>query len=290
MPPRHERCPVCDAADLADVFREDPWQLVRCRACDLVFVVNPPTDEELAHLYSFATGYHTQLRDDAEEIAEFHRQARRKLDAVMRHQPQPGRLLDIGSTAGFFVKAAADAGWEATGVELSPDTSALARERYGVDVRTGRLEDMDFEEGSFDVVTLWDIIEHVRDPRATMARVARLLRPGGLVGILTPNLDGLFPRASYRVATLVGAWPAVEPPGHLFQFSTRTLGDLLTRTGFEVLDVEHECQPLSYTFGSVRRDPDPRRIAYKAVFAPLAWLGPHVRAGDEIRVMARRAA
>jgi 2-polyprenyl-3-methyl-5-hydroxy-6-metoxy-1,4-benzoquinol methylase len=288
MGERHERCPTCGATELAFVFRDEPYELVRCGACDLVFVVNPPTDEELSRFYSFASGYHMQLRDDEAQIAERRSAARRQLAAIMRHRPQPGRLLDIGATAGFFVQAAGEAGWDATGVELSADTAEIARERYGLDVRTGRLEDLDFEDASSDAVTLWDVIEHVRDPLDTMRRVARLVRPGGVVGLLTPNLDGLFPRVSYKIANLVGGWPAVEPPAHLFQFSERTLGDLLSRTGFEVLQVDHEAQPIGYTFGSVRRDPSPKRIAYKAVFAPLALLGPRVGAGDEILVVARK--
>lgn len=289
MVARRDRCRTCDADRLADVFEVDGWQLVRCQECDLVFVANPPTDAELARYYSFQSGYHTELRDDDATIAAFEHEAQRKVAALTRHQRSWGRLLDVGATAGFFVAAAGAAGWDATGVELSPDTAALARERYGADVRTGRLEDMDFDDGSFDAVTLWDVIEHVRDPVATMRHVARLVRPEGVIGLLTPNLDGLFPRASYKVANLVGGWPAVDPPAHLFQFSTRTLADLLRRTGFDVLAVEHECQPISYTFGSIRRDPSLRRIAYKTVFAPLALLGPRVRAGDEIQVFARRA-
>ena len=214
----------------------------------------------------------------------------RDYEALCRNHPIPGRLLDIGAAAGFFVKTAQDRGWRAEGIELSPDTAALAREQQGVAVQHGRLEDVEFPAASFDAVTLWDVIEHVRDPLATcgMRRVARLVRPGGTVGLLTPNLDGLYPKASYKVARLVGGWPCVEPPGHLFQFSTHTLTDLLCRAGFVVVDVQHENQPVSYSFGSIRRDPSVKRIAYKAAFAPLSLLGPRIGAGDEILVIARR--
>jgi 2-polyprenyl-3-methyl-5-hydroxy-6-metoxy-1,4-benzoquinol methylase len=290
MSERLRHCPLCEGADLPPLFTRDGYDLVRCGACELVFVVNPPSEEQLAELYSFASGYHTEFRDDPAVVAERFGLAAHRFEALERHHPRPGRLLDIGAAAGFFVKTAQDAGWTAQGVELSPDTAALGRERYGVDVQAARLEEVELPPESFDAVTLWDVIEHVSDPLDTMRRVAGLLKPGGTVGLLTPNIDGLYPRLSYKVAKLVKGWPSVEPPGHLFQFSTRTLTELLRRCGIEVLEVVHETQPISYSFGSVRRDPSPQRAAYKSVFAPLALLGPKVGAGDEILVIARKAA
>ena len=109
-----------------------------------------------------------------------------------------------------------------------------------------------------------------------------------MVGLLTPNLDGLYPRFSYRFGRRFNHWPAVEPPAHLFQFSTRTVAALLERTGLSVLEIEHECQPLSYTFGPLRSMRNPKRLAYTAAFAPFAALGPRFDAGDEILVVARK--
>src|SRR5690349_22293158 len=135
----------------------------------------------------------------------------------MRHQ-RSGRLLDVGCSAGFFLKVARDRGFDVHGLEIPADTAALARERYDVDVQVGTLDDAHFEPGSFDVVTMWDVIEHVRDPVGAMSTVARLLKPGGIAALMTPNVEGLFPRLSYRVADRVGFWPHPEPPAHLFQF------------------------------------------------------------------------
>jgi SAM-dependent methyltransferase len=255
-----------------------------------VFVANPPTEEELEQFYSFETGYHQNLRDDPDAIAYRFEMAEERYGAIAGHA-QPGRLLDVGATAGFFVHAAASHGWDAHGIELSDDTASIARERYGLDVTTGRLEQVGLPSESFDAVTLWDIIEHVLDPLDTMRRVAAALKPGGIVAISTPNIDGLYPRASYRIGRLIHHWPAVEPPAHLSQFSTRTLTDLLDRAGFDVVAVKHESQPLAYTFGgrdAFRGRRGLRALAYAAVFAPLAWLGPRVRAGDEIEVVARK--
>jgi len=281
-------CQICGSEDVEEsIFVKDSYELARCSACGVAFVTNPPSAAELEHLYSFASGYHVNFRDDSREIASRFAVARRQYAAIARHSPE-GRCLDIGASAGFFVKTAADNGWDAHGIELSRDTSELAQERYGVDVVCARLEDTSFEPRSFDVITLWDVIEHVANPLDTMCRVAGLLKPGGVVGILTPNLDGLFARYSYRLGRRIHHWPAVEPPAHLYQFSVRSLATLLGRAGLEILEIEHEAQPIAYVFGSLRRM-NSKRLAYALIFIPVMLLGPRVGAGDEILVVARRS-
>jgi SAM-dependent methyltransferase len=283
------RCRVCDSEDVErDYYLTDGFELARCRSCGVAFVTNPPTAHELEHLYSFDSGYHVDFRDDAKEIAERFALAERQYALLARHRDR-GSCLDVGASAGFFVKTAADHGWDAHGIELSKDTSRLARERYGVDVQSARLEETTFEPASFDAITLWDVIEHLPDPIDTMQRAATLLKPGGVVLILTPNLDGLFARGSYKVARRIDYWPAVTPPGHLFQFSTRSLTVLVERVGLTVLEIKHEPVPYRFVFGGPRQLIKPRRLAYAAVFAPLMLLGPRLGAGDQIVLTARRA-
>ena len=282
------RCSVCASEDVQrEFYLVDGFELARCRSCDVAFVTNPPTADELEHLYSFDSGYHVSFRDDAKETAHRFALAERQY-ALLARYCERGRCLDVGAAAGFFVKTAADHGWDAHGIELSKDTSRLARERYGVDVRSARLEETASEPASFDAITLWDVIEHVHDPLDTMRRVASLLKPGGVVLILTPNLDGLFARGSYKVARRIDYWPAVAPPGHLFQFSAKSLTSLLERVGLTVLETKHEPFPYRGQFGSPRQLIKPRRLAYAAVFAPLVLLGPHLGAGDQIVLTARR--
>lgn len=282
-------CPTCGSEDVEPTyFEKDGYTLARCRSCGLAYVTNPPTPEELERFYSFASGYHVGFRDDPQEIASRFALARSQYEVVSRHHPNAGRCLDVGASAGFFMKTAADHGWDAHGIELSSDTSQLARERFGVDVSSTRLEEADFEPGSFDLVTLWDVIEHVPDPQDTMRRVAALLRPGGIAALITPNLDGLFARASFRVANRLHYWPAVEPPAHLSQFSTASLSALLDRAGLEPVEVKQEPQPLRYVFGAPRQMLAPKRLAYALAFAPFMLAGPRLGMGDQITIVARR--
>jgi 2-polyprenyl-3-methyl-5-hydroxy-6-metoxy-1,4-benzoquinol methylase len=280
-------CPVCGAAGSVDLWHEDGWDLVRCQGCDLVYLANPPGPEELAALYSFESGFHTEYdaEDDTAARAADHAAAH-QLDLMAARQ-SPGELLDVGCAAGNFLVAARDRGWTVHGVELNPDTAELARAK-GLDVMTGTLDDVTLAEGSLDAVTMWDVIEHVPDPLALLSAARRLLAPDGLLWLATPNVAGLFPVASLKVAGPVGRWPHPEPPYHLFQFSAATISEALRRAGFRSVSVRHGRIPLSFTFGTpatvVR---DPRRLAYTAVFAPLAAIGPVIGRGDNMVVSAR---
>lgn len=278
-------CPICSSTTAVDLWREDDWQLVRCSSCHLVFVGNPPADAELARLYSFEEGFHTQLASDGDSVVDVDAIAAEHLH-LMSIGRAPGRLLDVGCATGRFMQLAEAARWKTMGVELNDDTAALARDR-GLDVLTGTLDELAATLGAddpgFDAVCMWDLIEHVPDPLALLRTARGLLAPGGRLWIATPNVDGLFPQAALRVAATVGRWPHVEPPYHLCQFSEATLTDALRRAGFRSPAVLHRNIPLQYTFGTpttVIRDP--LRLAYTALFAPLASVGPVVRSGDTL--------
>jgi hypothetical protein len=128
----------------------------------------------------------------------------------------------------------------------------------------------------------------LREPRADLERARELLRPGGLLVISTPNLDGWYPRATYPLRSLLKMWRPVEPPFHLTQFSARTLTGLLEATGWEIVRLRQYAQPLMYSFGGPREMRSPKRLLYALVFLPIAWLGPKFGAGDEMAVIARR--
>jgi 2-polyprenyl-3-methyl-5-hydroxy-6-metoxy-1,4-benzoquinol methylase len=132
----------------------------------------------------------------------------------------------VGCATGEFLAAARDAGWETYGVETSAQAADMAASRSGSQVHTGTLDTAPFEAGWFDVVTLWDVIEHVQSPSAYVKQIARLLRPGGMFALTTPNAGGL----TFR---LIGRdWWVVGPNDHIYYFTPDTLKRLLTGSGF----------------------------------------------------------
>ncbi|MBC2669434.1 class I SAM-dependent methyltransferase [Novosphingobium piscinae] len=280
-----------DASSL--LFTYKGYRLVSCRTCGLAYIANPPTEAELEALYSAKGGgtYHVQLRDPASpEQARMARLAERHLRFVQR-VARTGRLIDLGCSTGAFLTAAQRSGFACSGIEYSLDSARFAAEVTGLVVEHGTLAESTAAPGSIDVLTAFDVIEHVPDPAADLARMYQLLKPGGWLVLSTPNIDGLFPRISQPFAQLLGHWPHPEPPHHLYQFSVRTLRAMLGQAGFASGPVQHCNIDLAYTFGAL---PTllrmPQRLVYAAAFAPFAKLGPLLGLGDWFYIAARKPA
>lgn len=285
---RIESCRICGSGAVLPVYRKNEYDLARCRSCKTVFVVDPPSTDELSRLYSFDSGYHLGFREDEAREERAGVEARERAELLGRHE-SPGRLLDIGCSAGHFLSAARDRGWDTVGVELSGDTAELARKWFALEIHTGDIANAPLADESFDAVTMWDVFEHLADPIAKLQRIRRLLRPGGLLLILTPNVEGLFPKLSLLSSPITGEWTHPEPPHHLFQFSKRSLRLVLARHGFQVVEIKDLRIPLRYSFRGERRIvKDLKRLLYAALFLPLAALGPLVRAGDQMIAIARK--
>ena len=288
-------CNSCASTSAEHLFRAKGYDLVRCTGCGLAYIANPPSAAELAVLDSAGADYHTALCDPAsatfrvqDRIAVRHlAEMRRGLGGAVKS----GRLLDVGCSIGQFAARARAAGFDASGLEMNAASAAFARGHYGLDVAEGTIHEAPQAPGSLDVLTMFDVIEHVPDPLGDLRKAWDLLAPGGRIVLSTPNIDGLFPRASLPLARTLDYWPHPEPPYHLYQFSARTLGAMLEKAGFAVTATRHFAIDLAYTFGQPKTLLKmPKRLAYAGLFAPLAAVGPWLGQGDWIYVTARKAA
>ncbi len=222
--PRAGQCPLCGCV----VPPQEPyitrasWTYSRCPECQLVFLNPSPDDHALRSYYN--DGYEVDFKRYQQGL-----RARSKgiLQELGAHLPRRGKLLEIGCSYGGFLAEARKLGWEVQGIELSEDASRYAREKLGVTVYTGTLEDqMICLDGPFDAIALFHVIEHVRDPLGFLQLCCTLLCPGGLLVLKTPNVESL-------VARLAGPlWQWVSPPAHLVLFSPETLELLLHRAGY----------------------------------------------------------
>ncbi len=234
-------CDLCGARDAEALFTGADWPaevpdavaMVRCRRCGLIYLCPRPVPAAIGRFYppDYAP-FRTAVEDERRALMRWMR--RRKLATrralVERFSGRTmGRVLDVGCSTGLFLHEMALGGWRAEGVELTPSAVRYARERFGLAVFEGMLEDAPLVPGSFDAVTYWDVLEHVYSPAATLARTAALLAPGGIVAINVPNWDSADRRLFGR------HWQGYDPPRHLYVFTRRTLGALLDRAGFDVL-------------------------------------------------------
>jgi SAM-dependent methyltransferase len=227
-------CPVCGQADPAPLFAKDGYSMVLCTACSCVYVGEDPASIDFDALYGqayYTGGSDAVFADYVGQEAARRAHARRKL-AVLRHLPpripRQGRLLDVGCAAGFFL-AEAQAHYEVLGVELSTWSSAYARDRLKLPVTTGTLQQAALQADCFDVVTLWDVIEHVPEPVPLLAEAARVLKPGGRLVLTTGDWGSAYAQA--RGAN----WHLMTPPWHLTMFSRATLQRAAERAGLRVL-------------------------------------------------------
>jgi len=233
------RCIVCE--------REGPFRyvfggrgyggtMVSCPRCGLVFQSPQPDEDVLARSYYHDAEFSEMLMGPLRCTTV--ERAREKLPLLAGVSTlRPGeRALDVGCSSGAWLEVAQELGMPAAGVEIGERTSQDARAR-GLDVRTGTLEEC-FPDGSeerFELITFWDVLEHLSDPRRELASARRLLAPGGILAATCPNVAGLYPQATYRLlARPAGAWEYPELPVHLYDFSPATLRRLLERSGFAV--------------------------------------------------------
>ena len=227
---KYRDCVVCAAPQPVLQFAKDGFDMVRCAACGCLYVGQDPAGIDFDALYDqayYSGGSDAVFADYVGQETARRAHARRKL-AVLRHLPpgiaRHGRWLDVGCAAGFFL-AEARAFYDVQGVELSRWSSAYAREQLGLPVITGTLQQAALPAEHFDVISLWDVIEHVSDPVPLLAEAARVLKPGGRLVLSTGDWGSAY--AQRRGAD----WHLMTPPWHLTLFSRATLARAAARAG-----------------------------------------------------------
>ena|SRR5579859_109269 len=228
-------CPTCGTGDWKHVRRVRGASISQCGRCGLLattdFLVGNATADGL---------YETSL-EHYEEYGDRYLPRRipafeRVISSLERFR-RTGRLLEVGCSYGDFLEVARRAGWRADGIEISSYACQVARSK-GFEVHSGELEGLALNRNSYDVIAMWDVIEHLRDPGEIVQRCKELLAPGGALVARTPNADALerrggLPGLAYRQL----AYPA-NTREHVFHFTPKSLSQLLKAQGFERVETD----------------------------------------------------
>ena len=227
-------CPVCREMTSRARFRLEGLENVirQCPGCGLGWMDPLPDPETLASFYPphyYGTAG-SKFRGGIEWIVRL--VGARRLRFITKHLPRGAAVLDIGCGRGVLLKDLADRGYRVYGTERSPDASRGADPRAVI--RYGEtLREIKFEADLFDQVIVWHVFEHLLDPVETLREIHRILKPGGSVIIAVPNYSSWQARLS-------GAdWFHLDPPRHLYHFSTASLSRLLGDCGFVLRSWHH---------------------------------------------------
>jgi 2-polyprenyl-3-methyl-5-hydroxy-6-metoxy-1,4-benzoquinol methylase len=254
-PTRRRPCPLCGRDTPEPIFAEyatsiervwvsdDLFEVALCRTCGMTYTVEVPTDDWFARYHS--PEHNPELRASgrsAIDTAEHsHRISRpfydRGLQILERSGLAGSRLLDIGCSEGYFVELARERGFRAIGIDPVPSAVEAGRAR-GLPLHTGSAGDAPVEPGSVDVATMWDTIEHFADPGAVLRATHRLLRPGGLLLLSTPNftvdIARIRKRADLRAPDVYEYWRgSLHAWDHINFWTPPTLDRHLRDCGFE---------------------------------------------------------
>ena len=227
-------CQLCSSREAEPFLKtEEGYSLVRCGNCGVVRLDPIPSDDELATQYH--GDYYRVPRDRLSRLLDsliggfYTRRQARKLEAF----EEKGRLLDLGCGDGRFLAAMEGRGWSASGLDPSEKACEIAQERLKKGtVLNKTLEEAHFPDASFAAVTLWQVLEHIRNPREVLLEVRRVLKPGGICLLSVPNI------ASFDFALFRGDWFHLDLPRHLYHYTPETLRRTVESMGFEVLRVD----------------------------------------------------
>ncbi|EKD62937.1 MAG: methyltransferase type 12 [uncultured bacterium] len=209
-------------------------KLVICANCGLVFVDPMPAKQTILAQYSQNSG-RAYLFAEKGRLNTFER-AIKLIQKYKKH----GRLLDVGAAGGLFLKVAKDHGYNVLGVEPNVNLAKVASGTYGVKVVASAFESTQFRQ-KFDIITFWDTLEHINNPKSTLIKACQLLTKGGIVVINYPDIKSLWAKFFGR-----NWWFVVS--GHLYYFSMATLNNYLESTGFKAIENKKHWQTLDFAY------------------------------------------
>ena len=246
-------CRVCSSSNTHLMVEVESNQVLRCDACDHVFLNVAHTAESISTLYE---DYGQQGENqyfsgmDAQVLSNIDGYLRRAQELVeVDEADQPLRLLDIGCGNGGLMQRAQEMGFDVEGVEICQPLAQIVRKRLDCRVHGCFVEDLEVDDASYDVITMYDLVEHLAEPCVDLRAVHRLLKPGGILFVLTPNDHALVRTISkklyrFTLGRFDRPMKKLYYPDHLSYFTKKSLHELFSRTDFEVLDWSTKNQEL----------------------------------------------
>lgn len=278
--PQTRTCILCgtDAS-----HREYYPGILRCPSCTLVFADAHLSAAELEHLYQRDYFFGDEYLNYQEDKPYLQRNFRARLKTLRRFS-HGGKLFEIGCAYGYFLELAAKI-WQAEGCDISAGACQDARSR-GLNATAGDFLSLPLEQGRYDVVALWDTIEHLARPDLYIEKASQLLKQGGVLCATTGDIDSLVARSRGQ------RWRLIHPPTHLYYFSGKTIGKMFEKYGLEIVHFQHvgysrSVQQMLYSLLVLNRETTIRKAIYN-VLKPLFSFPLYLNLYDIMFVIARK--
>lgn len=233
---RIEKCILCESREITTLYQKikNNFNIDQCQECGLAFTNPQPSLSELDKMYQkekviFSGSGEKELKKLKKIKKIYDRLSSQRLCVIEKYQ-RKGKLLDIGSGGGFFLAYARERDWQVDGLELSQWGVTVAKKIFQINVFQGDLMQANYPNNSYDVVTMYDVLEHIINPLTELKEVYRILKPGGLLIVNVPNFNSFFAKLNKN------HWSKLDPPQHLWHFAPDTLSKIITKSGFNVLE------------------------------------------------------
>lgn len=226
-------CPACKGKETSKKFSKDGFNYFQCQNCAVYFY---PVEGSLQkELYSkdYFQGSERGYKNYTAREKAIKKNAQRKISNLLSFKPKGSQLLEIGCAYGFFLKHARQY-FNVTGIELSPHAAGVAQKNLGLPVINSDLLDANLQDDFFDIIVLWDTLEHIDKTYGTFKKINQIAKSEALLAFSTPDTSSLLARIQGK------SWRHFDPPYHPNLFNKRGLEILLNNNGFRIIKTEKE--------------------------------------------------
>ncbi len=244
-------CDLCGSGNIRPLYNFKFSKVARCLNCNLIFTNPQTTEEEMKRIFSSKElcnklfpelkNYDECFEKEKSSVARTYNQILKEIETYKKK----GRLLDIGCGRGEFLDRARKKGWEVYGLDFSQPSAHYAKKHFGIEVLVSNFEKANFNENFFDVVTMWDYLEHTKKPSLILEKAAKSIKKDGILVVASPNLDSLLEITAkfiYRISFGKVEMPLAKqyPFTHHYHFTLETLAKYLEKCGFKIIKVIKE--------------------------------------------------
>ena len=217
-------CPVCDGNAFDKLFEKNNEHFVKCHECSLVLINPRPQFSRVLETYD---DNYSQIY--ANKASKKLKRIKRWVTRVVKIKGNSGKWLDIGCSVGFVVKTANDLGFDTFGIDVQGWAVEYGKKHLGLqNLACGQLKDQKYRNNFFDVISIYDVIEHIPDLDKFMTEIKRILAKDGIIDIITPDIG------HWRTPKKLSEWNEIKPSEHLYYFNKNTLSLLLNKYDLKI--------------------------------------------------------